>query len=44
MWVWESPSIATLKLVRVLYEIRDVERRVIMWHVSVDEIPDAGIL
>jgi hypothetical protein len=44
MWVWESAPIVGLKLLRVLYEIQDSERRVIMWHVSAADIPDHGIL
>ena len=45
MWVWESPStVLGLKLIRVLYEIVDPDRRVIMWHVSVTELPDFGAL
>jgi hypothetical protein len=44
MWVWESPPIAGLKLLRVLYEIKDADRKVIMWHLSVTDLPDFGIL
>jgi hypothetical protein len=41
MWVWESPSITGIKLLRVL---KDDERKVIMWHVSATELPDFGVL
>jgi len=44
MWVWQSPLISTLKIVRVLYEIRDAERAVIMHHISVADLPDYGAL
>jgi len=44
MWVWQSPSIATLKIVRVLYEIRNARRGVVLHHISVAEIPNYGVL
>lgn len=44
MWVWQSATITGLKVVRVLYEIQDTERRVLLWHVSAADLPDYGIM
>jgi hypothetical protein len=44
MWVWESPSIIGLKLLRVLYRIVDEDRKVVMCHVSAIDLPDFGVL
>jgi hypothetical protein len=44
MWVWQSPTITGLKVIRVLYEIQQAERRVLLWHVSAADLPDYGIL
>jgi hypothetical protein len=37
-------SMTGMKLLRVLYEINDDERKVIMWHVSATDLPDFGVI
>lgn len=44
MWVWQSPALSGLKILRVLYEIQGAGRRVLLWHVSAVDIPDYGVL
>jgi hypothetical protein len=44
MWVYQSPTITGMHVVRVLYEVQEEPHIVLYWHIQASLIPDYGVL